>query len=66
MLDTHVTQLHNCAERHHKLQQVMKLLECAHQQGVAVSTPEVAINLYLAASDYLTISHVHGFHPYNI
>ena len=40
-LDTHVTQLHNCAERHHKLRQVMELLEHAHQQGIAISTPEV-------------------------
>ena len=40
-LDTHVTQLHNCAERHQKLRQVLELLEHAHQQRIAISAPEV-------------------------
>ena len=47
MLDTHVNQLHNCAERHHKLRQVMELLERVHQQGVTISTPEV---LYISVN----------------
>ncbi|XP_065905950.1 inversin-like isoform X2 [Dysidea avara] len=37
-LDSHVDQLHNCAERHQKLQQVLSLLEQAHQQGNMLST----------------------------
>jgi len=43
MVDAHVAQLHNCAERHQKLRQVLELLEHAHQQGIALSTPEVII-----------------------
>lgn len=41
MVDAHVAQLHNCAERHHKLRQVLELLEHAHQQGIVISTAEV-------------------------
>lgn len=42
-LDGHVHQLHNCAERHQKLKQVLNLLEQAHQQGSAPSSTQVEI-----------------------